>query len=140
MLGEALGGIQLRLARIALLTGAVVDALAALQLMLPTTFSAAGFAGLRSAGGAGQMAIESAALLLGWSAIEVWASRQPLERRAIIYVGLTVLAVFLVQNAWLLGTGQVEAATTLPLVVLQVGLVALFAVAVVKVRTEPVPA
>ena len=40
------------------------------------------------------MAIESAALLLGWSAIEIWAAQRPDERRAVMYVGLVVLSVF----------------------------------------------
>ena len=126
----------MKLARLALWTGAVVDALAALQLLLPATFVVGSFAGLRVPGTAGQMATESAALLLGWSAIEIWAAQRPDERQAVIYVGLTVLAVFLAQNAWLLATGAADVGSTLPILVLQIGLVLLFATAIVSLRKE----
>ncbi len=124
----------MRIARVALWVGAVIDALAALQLLLPVTFAVGAFAGLRASGPAGQLAVESAALLLGWSAIEVWAARRPVERRAVIYVGFTVLAVFLAQNAWLLATGRADVAATAPILVLQVAVVLLFAVAIAAVR------
>jgi hypothetical protein len=125
----------LRIARIALWVGAVVDALAALQLLLPVTFTVGGFAGLRASGPGGQIAVGSAALLLGWSAIEIWAARRPVERQAVLFVGFAVLVVFLAQNAWLMVTARAEVATTLPILVLQIGIVVLFAAAIRAVRS-----
>ncbi len=129
------GGVVVKLARIALWTGAVVDALAALQLLLPTTFVVGSFSGLRVLGGEGsQLALESAALLLGWSVIEVWAAQRPDERQVVMFVGLGVLTVFLVQNLWLLTSGRANTAATLPILVLQVCLVVLFVAGILAVR------
>ncbi len=133
-LQRPLGG-DVKLARIALWTGAVVDALAAPQLVLPTTFVVGSFSGLRPPGGeGGQLALESAALLLGWSMIEVWAAQRPDERQVVMFVGLGVLTVFLVQNLWLLTGGSADTAATLPIVDLQVCLVVLFVAGIVAVR------
>jgi hypothetical protein len=125
-----------RIASVALWTGAVVDALAALQLLLPTTFVVASFAGLRQSGEAGQLALEAAALLLGWSAIEIWAAARPVERRAVMYVGLAVLVVFAAQNAWQVAVAGADLGANLPILVLQVALIVLFVVAIVAVRRE----
>ena len=122
------------IAQVALWAGAVVDTLAAIQLLLPVTFAVGAFAGLRTSGPAGQLAVEAAALLLGWAAIEIWAARRPVERQAVIFVGFTVLVVFLSQNAWLLAMGRADVAATAPILTLQVAMVLLFAAAIAAVR------
>ncbi len=112
-----------------------MDALAALQLLLPTTFVVGSFSGLRVPGGEGsQLALESAALLFGWSAIEVWAAQRPDERQGVMLVGLGVLAVFLAQGLWLVTSGSADTAATLPILVLQVCLVVLFVAGILALR------
>lgn len=125
----------MRAARIALRTGAFFDSLAAIQLLLPTGFMAGGFSGLRGPGASGQLALESAALLLGWASIEIWASVRPTERRPVLYVGLAVVAVFLIQNVWLLSTGRADRSSW-AIVGLQIALVALYLIAVRQVAAE----
>ena len=78
--------------------GAIVDALAAVQLLLPTSRSLLGFPGLRASGVAGQPAIMAAVLMLGWSVVLVWAHLRTRERRAVLAITLGVVLALAVSN------------------------------------------
>lgn len=82
---------QRKLLRIAFLAGAITDALAVLPMLFPPLAKILwGFedttGGYRFAMGYG------ASLMLGWTALLVWAYRDPVERRAV--AALTVLVIY----------------------------------------------
>jgi hypothetical protein len=121
-------GTAIRWLRISYWVGAVVDLLAAVQMLCPPLFGLAmglpGFApGIeyRYAMGMG------ASLMVGWTALLLWADRRPLERKGVL--PLTVLPVIAGlaanQARGVLG-GFLPALAVLPIWALQGGLAALF--------------
>lgn len=82
---------QERWLRIAFLTGAITDAVALVPLTVPPV--ARLLWGFDDASGAYQfVAGYAAALMLGWTALLVWAYRRPIERRGV--AALTVLVIY----------------------------------------------
>jgi len=71
--------------------GAIVDALTAVQLLMPTSATFLGFRGLRAPGAAGQPAIIAAVLMMGFSVILVWAHLRTRERRTVLTITLLVV-------------------------------------------------
>jgi len=78
--------------------GAIVDALAAVQLLLPTSAKLLGSPGLRAPGAAGQPAIVAATLMLGWSAVLLWAHLRTRERRTVLAITLVVVLALAAGN------------------------------------------
>jgi len=114
-----------RLLGVAFLAGAITDAAAVLPMLVPRL---AGWVwGLRDVSGSSRFAMEyGASLMLGWTALLVWAYRRPVERRfvaaltAIVVVGLIVAEVAAVH------AGVLEARRLVPTWCLQAVLLVLF--------------
>ena len=82
---------QERLLRTAFITGAITDAVALVPLLIPEM--ARVLWGFDDTSGAYRFAMRyAAALMLGWTALLLWAYRRPLERRAV--AALTVLVIY----------------------------------------------
>ena len=117
-----------RLLRTAFLAGAVTDALAlAPMLVAPLGRLLWGF---EDQGGAYRFAMGyGASLMLGWTALLVWASRRPLERRFV--AALTVLVIYglVATEIAAVVAGHMPAARMVPTWVLQAALLTLFATA-----------
>lgn len=74
--------------------GAIVDALAGVQLLTPVGTKVLGFEGLRAPGAAGAPAITAAALMFAWSAVLIWAHLRTRQRRTILAItGVLVFAL-----------------------------------------------
>jgi hypothetical protein len=118
----------IRWLRISYWVGAIVDGVAAAQMMFPALFRLG--MGLsefhpgvdyRYAMGMG------ASLMLGWTALLLWADRQPLERKGVLPLTvLPVIAGLAVNQAQGVRVGFLPALAVLPIWGLQVGLSALF--------------
>jgi hypothetical protein len=108
------------------LTGAIVDALAAVQLLTPTNVQVLGFTGLRHPGPAGQPAVIAAVLMLGFSAILVWAHLRALQRRAVLAITLGVVVALAVGNVALGVSGAMSWISLAPTLGTQAVLAALF--------------
>lgn len=114
--------------RIAYWTGAIVDALAAVQMLVPSLFAFGmrkpGFApgpDFRYAMGMG------ASLMLGWTALLLWADRRPLERRGVLPLTVfPVVAGLAANEAAGVADGFVAAGAVVPIWILQAALTALF--------------
>ena len=106
--------------------GAIVDTLAAVQLLLPRSVQVLGFAGLREAGAAGQPAIVAAVLMLGFSAVLVWAHLRTRERRAVLGITLAVVAGLAAGNVALGLSGAMSWTQLAPTLVIQAVLATLF--------------
>ncbi len=114
--------------RISYWIGAVVDALAAVQMLWPSLFKLAmrppGFAPgveYRYAMGMG------ASLMIGWTALLVWADRKPMERKGVLPLTvLPVIAGLAANEARGVLEGFLPAVAVLPIWALQGALGALF--------------
>jgi|SRR6185369_7211424 len=117
---------QERWLRIAFLTGAITDAVAVVPLTVPPV--ARLLWGFDDPSGAYQfVAGYAAALMLGWTALLLWAYRRPVERRAV--AALTVLVIYGLALTEILAvrSGHLEAWRMVPTWLLQAALLGLFA-------------
>ena len=106
--------------------GAIVDALAAVQLLLPAGSQLLGFAGLRAPGATGQPAIVAAVLMLGWSVVLVWAHLRTRERRTVLAITLGVVLALAAGNLAVGVSGAMAWSALAPTLAIQTVLAALF--------------
>ena len=110
--------------------GALVDALAAVQLLLPSSARLLGFPGLREPGAAGQPAIVAAVLMLGFSAILIWAHLRTRERRAVLAITLVVVLALAAGNIALGLSGAMPWQQLVPTLAIQAVLATLFGISI----------
>jgi len=118
----------IRWLRISYWAGAVVDAVAAAQMLWPPLFRlGAGLPGFapgddfRLAMGMG------ASLMLGWTALLIWADRRPMERKGVLPLTvLPVIAGLAASQARAVLAGFLPHPAVLPIWALQLGLTGLF--------------
>lgn len=117
---------QAKLLRRAFLLGAITDAAALVPMLVPR---AAGlFWGFDDASGAYRFAMGyGASLMLGWTALLLWAYRRPIDRRFV--AALTVLVIYglVLTEIVAVLSGHLEAWRMIPTWCLQSILLALFA-------------
>ena len=106
--------------------GAIVDALAAVQLLLPASVTFLGFAGLRQPGAAGRPAMVAAVLMLGFSAVLIWAHLRTRERRGVLAITLVVVLGLAAANIALGLTGAIPWGALAPPLVIQAVLAVMF--------------
>ena len=128
----------IRWLRISYWVGAVVDGAAAIQMLCPTLFGLGmglpGFdpgADYRFAMGMG------ASLMLGWTALLLWADRKPMERKGVLPLTvLPVIAGLAANQVRGVLAGFLPVLAVLPIWALQVGLSALFLGSYWRARKE----
>ena len=113
---------------------AVAYVLAAVQLMMPTSMTILGFAGLRAPGAAGQPAVVAAVLYVGWSFVLIWAHLRTRQRRAILAISLGVTFATAGVNLLLGLTGAVTWDHLIGTLVFQALFAVLFGVSIVIAR------
>lgn len=118
---------RLDFVRLTYWVGAIVDALAAVQLLMPTGSRLLGFPGLRAPGAAGQSAVIAAVLMLGFSALLVWAHLRTRERRAVLSVTLLVVIALGAGNVALGVSGALGWSALAPTLAIQAVLAVMFA-------------
>jgi hypothetical protein len=119
---------EVRLLRCAFLAGAITDALALVPMIFPDM--AAILWGFRDPSGSYRFAMGyGASLMLGWTALLVWAYRRPVERRFV--AALTVLVIYglVLTEVLAVVSGAMPAWRMAPTWILQAGLLCLFATA-----------
>jgi len=122
--------------RISYWAGAILDALATLSMLSPTLFATTN--GLtnfhpgveyRYAMGMG------ASLMLGWTALLLWADRKPVERKGVLPITLAPVVLGLALNEVVaVRAGFLSVAMTLPVWLAQALITALFAFSYLKAR------
>ena len=68
-----------------------------------------------------------APLMIGWTVLLFWARRKPVARKDILLLTLPVIAGYVVIELYTLIAGLSTLAATIPLLVMQAGMVSLFA-------------
>jgi hypothetical protein len=117
----------LNMVRLTYWLGAFVDALAGIQLLMPTSTTILGFQGLRSPGAAGYPAVTAAVLMFGFSAVLVWAHLRTVDRRRILLFTLLVVVALAAANACFGVSGALPWSRLAPPLAIQAVLVVLFA-------------
>lgn len=126
--------VPLDFVRLTYWVGAIVDALAAVQLLVPRGVRVLAFEGLRAPGADGQPAIIAAVLMLGFSVLLVWAHLRTRERRAVLAVTLGVVLALAAGNLALGATGAMSWGSLAPTLAIQAVLTAMFSASVVIAR------
>jgi hypothetical protein len=113
--------------RISYWVGAIVDAVAAAQMLYPPLFAfgmkPTAFvpgADYRYAMGMG------ASLMLGWTALLLWADRQPMERRGVLPLTTAVVAALAANEVQAVRAGFLPLGPVVAIWILQACLAALF--------------
>jgi hypothetical protein len=117
----------LNLVRATYWLGALVDALAGIQLLLPTSATLLGFPGLRAPGAAGYPAVTAAMLMFGFSMILVWAHLRTVERRRVLLFTLLVVVALALANIAFGASGLLSWPRLVPSLIIQAILTILFA-------------
>jgi hypothetical protein len=118
---------QERLLRAAFLTGAITDALALLPLLIPALAKL--LWGFDDSSGGYRFAMGYAAsLMLGWTALLIWAFRRPLERKVVAAITFLVICGLVLTEIVGLWSGYLAVWRFLPTLCLQAVLLSLFAV------------
>lgn len=125
-LSPAPGEPQAARLRIAFLAGAAADGAAVLPMLFPTLLGL--LWGLPDPSPAFRLALGyGASLMLGWTALLLWAARRPLERRSVAALTVLVLWGLVLSEVVAVGAGLVSAARMAPTWCLQAGLLVTFA-------------
>jgi hypothetical protein len=131
---------KIRWLRVSYRTGAIIDALAAVQMLSPNIFAVTNnlnnfqpAAEYHYAMGMG------ASLMIGWTVLLLWADRKPFERKGVL--GITIIPVIfgLILNEIAAVQSQfISAGTMLPIWICQAFLVLLFGYSYFKARGKSV--
>lgn len=65
-------------------------------------------------------------LMLGWTILLLWADRRPAERRGVLLITIVVILGLMATGLRAVAVGFIHGSAMAPLIVLQIGLIALF--------------
>ena len=118
----------IRWLRVSYWAGSILDGLAALTMLSPSLFAATNRLQNFHPGVEYRFAMGmGASLMLGWTALLLWADRKPLERRGVLLITLLPVVLGLVVNETLaVHAGFLSVAATAPVWVVQALLSILF--------------
>jgi len=99
---------RVRWLRISYWTGAVIDGVAALQLLVPNLFAAINrLPDFRPSLASTYVSGMAASLMLGWTILLLWANRQPLERKGVLVITIVPVILGLVTTeVWATPSGS----------------------------------
>jgi hypothetical protein len=118
----------IRLLRISYWTGAIIDAIAAIQLLLPNFWASFDNITNYTENTTTNYALGTAsALMIGWTALLIWADRKPLERKGVLLLTAFPVVIGMILNSiYAIIEGVRPLQNTIPEIGLQCGLIVLF--------------
>jgi hypothetical protein len=119
---------QIRWLRISYWAGAIIDALAAIQMLSPHIFGLTNQLPNFNPGHDFTYAMGmGASLMLGWTALLLWADRKPLERKGILIITVVpVIVGIAIAKVVAVSTGFTTLGSAIPTWALQTVLIVLF--------------
>ena len=122
--------------RISYWVGAIVDGLAALQMLFPKLYTLTSDTGFTPSAEFGYAMRSGAPLMVGWTVLLIWADRRPVERKGVLLITVIPVVIGMALNqitAIPIGINSVGA--TMPIWILQVVLSALFTFSYLNARS-----
>lgn len=122
--------------RISYWVGAIVDGLAALQMLFPKLYTLTSDTGFTPSAEFGYAMRSGAPLMVGWTVLLIWADRRPVERKGVLLITVIPVVIGMALNqitAIPIGISSVGA--TIPIWILQVVLTALFTFSYLNARS-----
>lgn len=126
------------LLRISFWIGAIIDALAAIQLLIPSLWASSYGLTIDTTNATLNLAlVTAAALMLGWTGLLIWADRKPMERKGILLLtAFPVVFGMAANNAYAAASGLTTIQSVLPFLAMQCVLSVLFVFSYFNARTE----
>jgi hypothetical protein len=129
---------QISLLRISCWTGALIDAIVAVQMLIPNFW--ASFDGLTTPPNTTtKFALGMAsALMFGWTFLLIWADRKPMERKGVLLLtAFPVVFGLILNNISSAASGLRPLSSTFPELALQTTLAVMFIFSYLNARKEP---
>lgn len=112
--------------RVAYWWGMIADGVMAVQMLSPRLFVRFMNVDLAPDAGFSYGLRMGAPLMIGWTLLLFWADRKPVARRDILLLTIPVIVGYVLIEINSVATGVAPLATTVPLFVMQAGMIALF--------------
>lgn len=127
---------RILLLRVSFWLGAIIDAIAAIQLMLPEVWI--NFYGLSTQPSPilTYALATGATLMWGWTALLIWADRKPLERKGVLLLTVIPVVGLSLNNVYAAALGLSSIQTIVPTLTLQCVLAGLFLFSYLNARKE----
>lgn len=121
--------------RISFWTGAVVDGLAGIYMLMIAVFAQTSALSSFQPDGPYRFAMGfGAALMLGWTGVLIWAAQKPLERKGILLIVIPVILGLIGSEIGAIFLGVMPMKEAIPIGILQLALILLFIVSYWKAR------
>jgi len=117
---------EIRLLRICYWWGIVADAVMAVLMLSPRLFVRFMNVDLAPDTGFNYGLRFGAPLMIGWTLLLFWADRKPVARKEVLLLTLPVIVGYILIELYSLVAGLTSVAATIPLFVMQVGMISLF--------------
>ena len=121
--------------RISYWVGAIVDALAAVQMLFPKLYTLTSDTGFTPNTEFGYAVRLGAPLMVGWTAILIWADRKPVERKGVLLIVVPVLVGEALSQITAIPSGISSVGAMMPIWILQAVLIALFTFSYLNARS-----
>ena len=130
---------QTHILRISYWTGAIIDALAAIKLLLPNLWTSMDGFPANTQNTTLTFALTTAsALMFGWTLLLIWADRKPMERKGVLLLtAFPVVFGLALNNISSVASGLRPLSSTLPELALQSALTILFIFSYLNARKNP---
>jgi hypothetical protein len=125
---------EIRLLRICYWWGIIADAVMAILMLFPKLFLRFMNMNLAPDAGFDYGLRFGAPLMIGWTLLLLWADHKPVARKDTLLLTLPVVAGYVLIEVYSLVAGLASLATTIPLFIMQAGLISLFTYSYLNAR------